>query len=122
MPESERFGLSRAAAAAFAKDGSLAGVKKDWVTAEWLDFLANLPKAMTPAQMKALDDAFGLRIHGIIHLHLKDEVGASLEIKSQVDAVLHSGQQSLPRPIFGYSEDTKQEHQQCSHGESQFPA
>ena len=44
MPQSQRFELTKAAARAFAKDGSLAGVKKDWVTAEWLDFLANLPQ------------------------------------------------------------------------------
>jgi aminopeptidase N len=64
VPKSQRFDLTKAAAAAFAKDGALGGVKKDWVTAEWLDFLANLPKAMTPAQMKSLDEAFAFSKSG----------------------------------------------------------
>jgi aminopeptidase N len=64
VPPSERFEKTRAAAQAFAKDGSLAGVRKDWVTAEWLDFLGALPRPMSVAQMAALDEAFGFTKSG----------------------------------------------------------
>lgn len=55
---SERFARTLAAAEAFAKDGSLDLVKRDWSSPEWQDFVENLPRPMTPAQMQALDDAF----------------------------------------------------------------
>jgi hypothetical protein len=64
VPPSERFEKTRAAAQAFAKDGSLADVRKGWVTAEWLDFLGALPRPMTVAQMAALDQAFGFTKSG----------------------------------------------------------
>jgi leukotriene-A4 hydrolase len=55
---SQRFERTRAAAEAFAKDGSLDLVKRDWSSPEWQDFVESLPRPMTPAQMQALDDAF----------------------------------------------------------------
>ena len=59
VPSSARFDRTRAAAEAFAKSGSLDLVRKDqWVTTEWLDFLNNLPKAMTAEQMAELDRRF----------------------------------------------------------------
>jgi aminopeptidase N len=59
IPVSTRFDQTRAAAEAFARDGSLDLVNKDtWVTTEWLDFINNLPKTMTAAQMEALDKRF----------------------------------------------------------------
>jgi aminopeptidase N len=58
VPSSARFDRTRAAAEAFAKTGATEAVGKDWVTTEWLDFLANLPKAMTADQMAELDRRF----------------------------------------------------------------
>ena len=56
---SDKFEKTSAAAKAFAQTGNLDGVKKEkWVTAEWLDFLNNLPQTMTQQQMTRLDDAF----------------------------------------------------------------
>ena len=50
---------------AFAKDGSLSGVKKDWVTAEWLDFLGALPQDDdAPHRWIALDQAFAFSKSG----------------------------------------------------------
>jgi aminopeptidase N len=65
IPASTRFDRTRAAAEAFAKTGSLDLVKKgEWVTTEWLDFLNNLPKALTAEQMAALDARFGFSRSG----------------------------------------------------------
>src|SRR5688500_8817138 len=38
VPSSSRADAARAAALAFTKTGSLTGVRKDWVTVEWLEF------------------------------------------------------------------------------------
>lgn len=54
-----RFERTRAAVDAFAKSGDLGLVKKDWSSAEWQDFVESLPRPMTPAQLEALDAAFG---------------------------------------------------------------
>jgi aminopeptidase N len=58
VPSSARFDRTKAAAEAFAKTGATDAVRKDWVTTEWLDFLANLPKTMTAEQMAELDRKF----------------------------------------------------------------
>lgn len=55
---SERFARTHAAAEAFARDGSLDLVKRDWSSPEWQDFVENLPRPMTAAQMQVLEDAF----------------------------------------------------------------
>jgi hypothetical protein len=81
-PASGRFDKARAAAAAFAKDGSLDGVRKDWVTAEWLEFLSSLPKPMTASQLDALDVACGFSARGnseVLFGWLRHVVAASYE-------------------------------------------
>jgi leukotriene-A4 hydrolase len=105
VPKSQRFDLTKAAAAAFAKDGSLGGVKKDWVTAEWLDFLANLPKTMTAAQMKALDDAFGLTQAGnaeILSAWLMHAVTNTYEpsLPAVEDFLTRMGRRKFLRPLY----------------------
>ena len=105
VPQSKRFELTKAAALAFAKDGSLTGVKKDWVTAEWLDFLANLPKAMTPARMKALDDAFGLTRAGnaeILSAWLLHAVNNTYEpaLPAAEDFLTRMGRRKFLRPLY----------------------
>ena len=65
VPSSTRFERTRAAAEAFARSGSLDLVAKDeWVTTEWLDFLNNLPRAMTAEQMAELDRRFAFSKSG----------------------------------------------------------
>ena len=60
VPVSGGFDLTRAAAAAFTKDGATGGIKASWSTAEWQDFLGALPRDLTAAQMGALDAGFHL--------------------------------------------------------------
>ncbi len=64
VPKSERFDRTRAAADAFLKTGAVDGIPKDWVTVEWLDFLAALPDPLTVAQMTALDARAGFTARG----------------------------------------------------------
>jgi hypothetical protein len=105
VPQSQRFDLTKAAAAAFAKDGSLSAVKKDWVTAEWLDFLGSLPKAMTPAQMKALDDAFGFTKAGnaeVLAAWLQHAVRNDYEAAYPAleDFLTRMGRRKFLRPLY----------------------
>lgn len=59
VPHSDKFAKTKAAAKAFMDSGDLSGVKKDaWVTAEWLDFLNNLPREMPREKMDFLDKTF----------------------------------------------------------------
>ncbi|MDJ0835920.1 MAG: M1 family metallopeptidase [Acidobacteriota bacterium] len=60
IPESDKFEKTRAAAKTFIKSGKTDGVKKDWVTAEWLDFLNSLPEQVSRERMEALDKQFKL--------------------------------------------------------------
>src|SRR5581483_7464220 len=46
--------------------------------------------------LQALDRIIGVGIDGVVYLHLQDEVGASLEIEAEVDAVGHRAQKALP--------------------------
>jgi aminopeptidase N len=64
VPASDRFQKIQAAVEAFVKTGDLSGVRKDWVTAEWLAFLNGLPKPLTADQLAALDKAFGFSTTG----------------------------------------------------------
>ncbi len=64
LPVSHSFELTRAAAAAFVKDGSTGGVKADWSTAEWQDFLGALPRDVSADRMAVLDAQFHLSTVG----------------------------------------------------------
>jgi aminopeptidase N len=64
VPTSDRFQKTRAAAEAFAKTGALDGVRKEWVTPEWLDFLNNLPRELTREQLAELDRRFAFSASG----------------------------------------------------------
>jgi aminopeptidase N len=64
VPASDRFQKTRAAAEAFARSGSLEGVRKDWVTAEWLDFVNSLPREMAADQLGELDRRFAFSKSG----------------------------------------------------------
>jgi hypothetical protein len=64
IPKSDRFDRTRAAADAFLKTGAVDGIHADWVTVEWLDFLAALPDPLTVAQMTALDRHAGFTNRG----------------------------------------------------------
>jgi hypothetical protein len=105
VPPSERFDRTRAAAEAFAKDGSLTGVRKDWVTAEWLDFLGALPTDMTRAQMEALDEAFGFTKSGnaeILSAWLLQAVRNDYEpaYGALEDFLLRQGRRKFLRPLY----------------------
>ena len=58
IPQSDRFEKTRSAADEFGKTSNLEKVNKDWVTAEWLDFLNSLPESMTGLQMAKLDRTY----------------------------------------------------------------
>jgi leukotriene-A4 hydrolase len=105
VPPSERFDRTRAAAQAFAKDGSLAGVRKDWVTAEWLDFLSALPRSLSRAQMEALDRAFGFTKSGnaeILSAWLVTAVRNDYEpaYPALEDFLLRQGRRKFLRPLY----------------------
>ena len=110
VPPSQRFELTRTAAQAFAKDGSLAGVKKDWVTAEWLDFLGALPRALTRAQLDALDQAFAFSKSGnaeilsawLLHAVRNDYEPAYPALE---DFLLRQGRRKFLRPLYQALQD-----------------
>lgn len=64
VPSSTRADATRAAAVEFTKTGALTGVRKDWVTVEWLEFLNSLEKPMPAERLRALDEAFSLSKSG----------------------------------------------------------
>jgi aminopeptidase N len=105
VPPSERFDRTRAAAQAFAKDGSLVAVREDWVTAEWLDFLGALPRTMTRAQMEALDRAFAFSKSGnaeILSAWLAAAVRNDYEpaYPALEDFLLRQGRRKFLRPLY----------------------
>ncbi len=51
--------------------------------------------------LQALDRAVCVGIDGVIHLDLKDQVGATLQIESQMNALLQRCQQTLRRKALG---------------------
>jgi leukotriene-A4 hydrolase len=110
VPPSERFEKTRAAALLFAKDGSPAGVKKEWVTAEWLDFLGALPRPMTREQMSALDNAFAFSKSGnaeilsawLLHAVRNDYEAAYPALE---DFLLRQGRRKFLRPLYQALQD-----------------
>ena len=113
VPASRRFERTRAAAAAFARDGSLDLVEKDkWVTTEWQDFINNLPKAMTAAQMDALDKRFAFSRSGnseILFAWLTHVVRNSYEpsYATLEDFLTRMGRRKFVRPLFQAMEDNE---------------
>ena len=111
VPASRRFETTRAAAEAFARDGSLDLVKKDvWVTTEWLDFINNLPKTMTMAQMDALDKRFAFSRSGnseILFAWLLHAVRNTYEaaFPALEDFLTRQGRRKFVRPLFQAMED-----------------
>ena len=111
VPVSRRFERTRAAAEAFARDGSLDLVKKDeWVTTEWLDFLNNLPKAMTAEQMEALDRRFAFSRSGnseILFAWLMHAVRNTYEpaFPALEDFLTRQGRRKFVRPLYQAMED-----------------
>ncbi len=81
-PRSQRFANTRAAAEAFVKAGATEGIRAEWLTVEWLDFLGALPKPLSRAQMEALDRNFGFTTRGnseVLFAWLEHAVAASYE-------------------------------------------
>ena len=111
VPVSTRFARTRAAAEAFARDGSLELVRKDeWVTTEWLDFINNLPKGMTGAQMDALDRRFGFSRSGnseILFAWLMHAARNTYEaaFPALEDFLTRQGRRKFVRPLFQALED-----------------
>jgi leukotriene-A4 hydrolase len=111
VPASRRFERTRAAAEAFARDGSLDLVRKDeWVTTEWLDFLNHLPKAMTTAQMDALDRRFAFSRSGnseILFASLMHAVRNTHEaaFPALEDFLTRQGRRKFVRPLYQAMED-----------------
>jgi hypothetical protein len=111
VPASRRFEMTRAAAEAFGRDGSLDLVKKDtWVTTEWLDFINNLPKTMTAAQMEALDKRFAFSRSGnseILFAWLMHAVRNTHEpaFPALEDFLTRQGRRKFVRPLFQAMQD-----------------
>jgi len=60
-PETDRFARVEAQARRFLEGAQAASLAtQGWTTQEWQYFLGVLPRALTPAQLAALDAAFGL--------------------------------------------------------------
>jgi leukotriene-A4 hydrolase len=57
---SDKFEKTKAAAAAFAEKGDNSGIQKNWITAEWLDFLNSLPSELSTERLDALDKGYNL--------------------------------------------------------------
>jgi len=113
-PASQRFETTRAAAEAFARDGALDLVKKDtWVTTEWLDFINNLPKAMSAAQMDALDGRFAFSRSGnseILFAWLLHAVRNTYEpaFPALEDFLTRQGRRKFVRPLYQAMEENAQ--------------
>jgi leukotriene-A4 hydrolase len=111
VPVSRRFERTRAAAEAFARDGSLALVEKDeWVTTEWLDFLNHLPKGMTAEQMEVLDRRFAFSRSGnseILFAWLMHAVRNTYEtaFPALEDFLTRQGRRKFLRPLYQAMED-----------------
>jgi hypothetical protein len=105
VPKSERFDRTRAAADAFLKTGAVDGIHGDWVTVEWLDFLAALPDPLTVAQMTALDKAAGFTARGnaeILCVWLEHAIKADYEpAYTALERFLTSqGRRKFLRPLY----------------------
>jgi leukotriene-A4 hydrolase len=111
VPVSARFARTRAAAEAFARDGSVELVRKDeWVTTEWLDFLNNLPKTMTAEQLEALDRRFAFSRSGnseILFAWLLHAVRNTYEaaFPALEDFLTRQGRRKFVRPLYQAMED-----------------
>jgi leukotriene-A4 hydrolase len=105
VPASPRYEKAVAAAAQFAKDGSLPGVGQSWVTMEWLGFLNALPRTMTRAQMDALEERFHFSKSGnseILFAWLMHAVRNTYEPAfAPLESFLtHVGRRKFVRPLF----------------------
>jgi leukotriene-A4 hydrolase len=105
VPASDRFAKTKAAADAFVKSGSLDGVRRDWHTVEWLDFLESLPRALGPEQMRKLDEAFGFSKSGnseVLFAWLIHAVHGSYEpaYPALQDFLTRQGRRKFVRPLF----------------------
>ena len=111
VPVSDKFEKTSAAAKAFAKSGSLAGVKKDaWVTTEWLDFINNLPQPMSQDQMKTLDEALNLTQAGnseILFAWLMHAVRNNYQpaFASLEDFLTRQGRRKFLKPLYRAMQD-----------------
>lgn len=105
VPRSRRFENTRSAAAAFVKRGSTKAIQPAWLTVEWLDFLAALPKPLSPAQMEALDRGFGFTARGnseVLFAWFEHAVAASYEPAfPAIEQFLTSvGRRKFLRPLY----------------------
>jgi hypothetical protein len=105
VPVSARFERTRAAAEAFARDGSLDLVRKDWVTTEWLDFLNSLPESLTTEQMDALDRRFAFSKAGNSEIRfawLMHVVRSTYEpgFASLEDFLTRQGRRKFVKPLY----------------------
>ena len=111
VPVSARFARTRAAAEAFARDGSLDLVRKEeWVTTEWLDFLNSLPPAMTADQMDALDRRFAFSKSGNSEIQFAWLVHAVRNTYEPAfpaleDFLTRQGRRKFVRPLYQAMQD-----------------
>jgi leukotriene-A4 hydrolase len=112
VPRSAAFERTKAAAEAFTASGAMDAVHADWTTPEWLDFLANLPKDLSVAQMTALDDRFHLTQSGnseILFGWLRHAIRSNYEpAYARLEEFLtHQGRMKFVRPLFGAMQENE---------------
>jgi leukotriene-A4 hydrolase len=105
VPVSPRFEAAQAAARGFTTRGSLEAVQAGWTTSEWQAFLTALPRELTAAQMKALDDRFHLSRAGnfeILFAWLEHVVWArySASYPALEDFLTRQGRIKFLRPLY----------------------
>ena len=110
VPASDRFQKTRAAAEAFAQTGSLEGVKKEWVTAEWLDFLNSLPRESKAEQLAELDRRFAFSRSGnseVLFAWLMHVVRNTWEpgFAALEDFLTRMGRRKFLRPLYQAMQD-----------------
>ena len=105
VPASDRFARTKAAAETFVKTGALDGVKRDWHTVEWVDFLENLPDALSAKQMAKLESELGFSKRGnseVLFAWLMHVVQSSYEpgYAAVEDFLTRQGRRKFVRPLF----------------------
>jgi leukotriene-A4 hydrolase len=110
VPASDRFQKTRAASQAFAQTGSLEGVKREWVTAEWLDFLNSLPREMKAEQLAELDRRFAFSRSGnseVLFAWLMHVVRNTWEpgFSALEDFLTRMGRRKFLRPLYQAMQD-----------------
>src|SRR5208283_4299309 len=70
--------------------------------------------------LQPLDRAIAVGVDGVVDLHLQNEVGPTLQVKSEVDAALQRGQQTFAAQAARNTEDAEQKSDQHRNNQNCF--